>query len=160
VLLLVSLALLAPTQGADDQPSKLHVYVGTNTAPRGSKGIYLYEMDLASGKLSEKGLAAEAVNPSFLAVHPSRKFLYAVGEVETSDGKKAGGVTAFTIESDGKLTKLNSQISGGGGPCHLVVDKEGKAVLVANYGGGSVASLPLEADGKLKEAASVIQHKG
>src|SRR5207253_2059613 len=84
----------------------------------------------------------------------------AVSEVETTGGKKAGGVTAFKIGDDGKLTQLNSQISGGGGPCHLVVDKEGKAVLVANYGGGSVASLPLEADGKLKEAASVMQHTG
>jgi 6-phosphogluconolactonase len=159
---LLALGTLAAAASAapNDKPDKLRVYIGTYTSGD-SKGIYLYELDLASGALTSRGLAGETVNPSFLAIHPSRKYLYAVSEVSNVDGKKEGAVTAFAIDPEtGKLTELNRQLSGGAGPCHLVVDKEGKAVLVANYGGGSVASLPLGPDGKLKEAASVIQHKG
>jgi 6-phosphogluconolactonase len=146
--------------GQGDKAGKMRVYVGTYTGKE-SKGIYLLELDLATGTLTEKGLAGEANNPSFLAIHPSQKFLYAANEVGNFDGKKGGGVTAYAIDpASGKLTELNKQMSGGSGPCHLVVDKDGKTVLVANYGSGSVASLPVEVDGKLKEAASTIQHKG
>ena len=73
------------------------VYVGTYTGGE-SKGIYLLELDPASGALTSRGLAAEAVNPSFLAIHPSRRFLYAVGEVDDFGGKKAGGVAAFAVD--------------------------------------------------------------
>ncbi|MBL8792350.1 MAG: lactonase family protein [Planctomycetia bacterium] len=143
-----------------DKAGKMRVYIGTYTGKE-SKGIYLLELDLATGTLTEKGLAGESVNPSFLAIHPSQKYLYAANEVGSFEGKKGGAVTAFAIDAaTGKLTELNKQSSGGSGPCHIVVDKEGKVVLVANYGGGSVASLSVEADGKLKEAASVIQHTG
>jgi 6-phosphogluconolactonase len=84
-----------------------------------------------------------------------------VGEVSDFAGKKSGGVSAFAIDaSTGNLTLLNQQSSGGTGPCHLVVDKAGKNVLVANYGGGSVAVLPIQADGRLSEATCFIQHTG
>ncbi len=106
-------------------------------------------------------LAAEVKNPSFLAVHPNRKFLYAVSEISDLDGKPAGGVSAFAIDrATGKLTPINQQSSRGAGPCHLVVDKTGQTVLVANYGGGSVASLPVGSDGRLSPATSFIQHEG
>jgi 6-phosphogluconolactonase len=142
------------------EATKFRVYVGTYTGAK-SKGVYLCELDTTSGKLTSKGLAGEATHPSFLAVHPNRKFLYAVGEVANVDGKKGGGVSAFAIDpASGKLMLLNQQSSVGAGPCHLVVDKEGKNVLVANYGGGSVAALPIDADGKLRAASSFIQHKG
>src|SRR5262245_12841521 len=145
---------------AEDNPQKFRVYVGTYTAAK-SKAIYLFELDRGTGQLTAKGLAGEAVNPSFLAIHPSRKFLYAVGEVEAVAGKKGGGVSAFALDAaTGKLTPLNQQSSVGGGPCHCVVDKEGKNVLVANYGGGSVAVLPIDADGKLREASAFMQHEG
>lgn len=139
---------------------KMWTYIGTYTG-QGSKGIYLAEFDPGSGELKLVGLAAEVDNPTFLALHPSGKYLYAVGEISNFHGKKAGAVSAFAIEpKTGKLTLLNQQSSEGAGPCHVTVDKTGKCVLVANYGGGSVASLPVGADGKLGEAASAIQHEG
>ena len=160
-LLVLSILLLlaaAPLTAADPKPDKLRVYVGTYTG-KVSKGIYLLELDLATGALTDKGLAGEAANPSFVALSPDYKFLYAASEV--GGGKTPGAVVAFAVDpASGKLTELNKQSSGGSGPCHLVVDKAGKNVLVANYGGGSVASLPIGADGKLNEAASVIQHTG
>src|SRR5262249_39217588 len=150
---------LASAPPAEGKPEKLRVYVGTYTQGK-SKGIYLFELDLAGGTLTPQGLAAEVENPSFLAIHPSRKFLYAVGEVSNFGGKKAGAVSAFAIdEKTGKLTLLNQQASGGAGPCHIVADAKGKNVLVANYNSGSVAVLPVKEDGKLEPASATIQHE-
>lgn len=163
----IALTLLAAaflTQGVlpihAAEPGKFWVYIGTYTGPENA-GIHLAEFDAATGALTAKGLAAKVVNPSFVAIHPSRKFLYAVSEVATGEGKKTGAVTAFAVDAKtGTLTALNHQSSEGAGPCHLVVDASGKAVLVANYGAGSIASLPIGEDGKLGPAASAIQHKG
>lgn len=141
------------------QAQTTRVYFGTYTSGE-SKGIYRSELDLATGKLAPIELAAETTNPSFLAIHPNHKFLYAVSEIADFEGKKVGAVASFAIQPDGNLTLNNRQPSGGAGPCHLVVDATGKAVLVANYGGGSVASLPIAEDGSLKPAVSVIQHTG
>ncbi|MGE0608099.1 MAG: lactonase family protein [Pirellulales bacterium] len=153
------LALASDALGAET-PEKLRVYIGTNTGPD-SQGIYMCELDLATGQLSEPRLAGEAVNPSFLALHPTGKFMYSVGQIEDSGGQKLGGVNAFSVDAkSGKLTLLNQQSSEGAGPCHLVVDAAGKAVLVANYGGGSVASLAIGADGRLAPASSAIKHQG
>jgi 6-phosphogluconolactonase len=136
------------------------VYVGTYTG-RGSEGIYVSKLDMHTGKLTEPQLAAKVTSPSFLAVHPSRKYLYAVSEVETTEGKKGGGVTAYQIDSStGKLTKLNAQLSGGAGPCHVSIDPSGNVCMVANYSGGSVASFAIKSDGTLKPAASFHQHEG
>lgn len=143
-----------------EQMVKLQVYVGTYTN-RGSKGIYTFELDLASGAPSPVTLAAETVNPSFLAIHPSNRFLYAVNEVGEIGGMKSGAVSAFAIDPQtGKLTFLNQQPSKGTSPCHLVVDNRGRYVLVANYGGGSVTVLPILPDGRLGEATSFVQHEG
>jgi len=139
---------------------ELRFYIGTYTGAK-SKGIYMSRLDLSSGKLATPELAAETASPSFLAIHPNRRFLYAVGEVANFGGKKSGAVSAFSINPEtGKLTLLNQQSSVGDGPCHLVVDNAGKNVLVANYGGGSVAALPIKADGSLSEASAFIQHQG
>lgn len=136
------------------------VYVGTYTGPK-SKGIYVYRMNNATGELKEVGLAAETPSPSFLAISPNNRFLYSVNEIDTFGGKKSGAVTAFSIDREsGKLTQINQQPSVGDGPCHLIVDKTGKNVLVANYGGGSVAVLPVDKEGKLSPASAFIQHKG
>lgn len=136
------------------------VYVGTYTGEK-SKGIYAYRMDLANGRCEPIGLVAELKSPSFLAIHPNRKFLYAVNEISDLNGKPTGGVSSLALDaSTGRLTLLNQQSSEGAGPCHLVVDRSGKTVLVANYGGGSVAALPIGADGRLGPASSAIQHKG
>jgi len=139
---------------------KIRVYVGTYTGGK-SRGIYLLELDPASGALTSRGLAGESVNPSFLAIHPSRRFLYAVGEVDNFGGRKEGGVSAFAIDpKSGVLTLLNRHSSRGAGPCHLSVDRQGKNVLVANYGDGSVAVLPIEDDGRLSKASAFVQHSG
>ncbi len=109
--------------------------------------------------LSDPMLAAELSNPSFLAVHPTGKYLYAVNE--SSGPGKGGGVTAFALDAKtGNLTRLNQESTVGDGPCHLVVDATGKYVLVANYGGGSVTVLPIGPDGKLKPASDFVRHKG
>lgn len=132
------------------------MYVGTYTGSSGkSKGIYAFRFDSATGKAMPLGLAAETANPSFVAIHPNRKYLYAVGE---GDG---GSVIAFSIDpASSKLTRLNSVSSKGNGPCHLNVDKTGRNVMVVNYGSGSTAVLPINADGSLKESVSWMQHAG
>lgn len=136
------------------------VYIGPYTEAK-SRGIYVCRFDTGSGKLSPPMLAAEVSNPSFLAVHPNHRFVYAVSEVARYDGQKSGYVSAFEIDrKTGKLSLLNQVSSRGGGPCHLVVDKTGKNVLVANYGGGSVAVLPIKEDGRLSEASAFVQHSG
>ncbi len=142
------------------EESPLRVYIGTSTSGK-NEGIFVAELDPKTGALTEPRLSAETANPSFLAVHPTRKFVYAVGVSTSPEGVRSGVVVAFSVDpKTGGLTKLNEQSSGGAGPCHVVVDKAGRNVLVANYGGGSVASLPIDDDGKLKPAASVIQHEG
>lgn len=158
---MLAITSLAPQMNAAQQQSTTAlVYFGTYTG-NDSKGIYVSRLNLATGDLSTPELAAETRNPSFLALHPSGQFLYSVGEVSDVGPKKTGAVNAFAIDTKtGKLTALNQQESGGAGPCHLVVDKSGQTVLVANYGGGSAASLPIGKDGRLKPAASVMQHTG
>ena len=131
------------------------LYVGTYTENTRSEGVYLVRMDRRSGELLRVGAVDAAANPSFLSIHPNGRVLYAVNEREP-----AGMVSAFAIESGtGALTRLNEQPSGGGTPCYVSVDRSGRALLVANYGGGSVALLPIEANGALA-AAHVVQHTG
>ena len=156
-LAVLSMGVLARTA---PPPRDLLVYFGTYTGHT-SKGVYVSRLDLASGVLGAPQLAAEAASPSFVAVHAKRLFLYAVNEVSTFEGTPSGFVSAFAIDRvSGRLTFLNRQSSAGADPAHLVVDKAGRNVLVANYTGGSVAVLPIGADGRLKPAASVVQHKG
>lgn len=143
-----------------EKMKKLLVYVGTDTG-KSSKGIYAFDLDLESGAPTSVTLAAETVNPSFLAIHPSHRFLYAVNEIGKFSGMKSGAVTAFAVDPQtGKLTFLNQQPTKGSYPCHIIVDNHGRYVFVANYGGGSVAVLPIQADGRLGEATAFIQHEG
>src|SRR5216117_1967046 len=136
------------------------VYFGTYTGGK-SKGIYVSRFDSANGRLSAPELAAESLSPSFLAIHPNQRFLYAANETGDFAGKKSGAVSAFVIDSNsGKLTPLNQQPSGGDGPCHVAVDKTGKTLLVANYGGGSVEAVPIKLDGSLDAPATFVQHHG
>jgi 6-phosphogluconolactonase len=137
----------------------LLTYVGTYTGAK-SKGIYAFDFNAATGKAGEPRLVVETPSPSFLALHPNGKVLYAVNEVNELNGEKGGGLSAFKIEADGKLTLLNQASTVGSGPCHLTIDSKGRAVLAANYGGGSVVSYRLEADGRLGKRASFIQHTG
>lgn len=136
------------------------VYFGTYTGGK-SQGIYVSRFDPATGQLSPPELAVPTKNPSFLATHPSGQFLYAISEVNAAPGRPAGGVAAYAVNrKTGQLTRLNEQPSGGAGPCHVSVAATGQCVLVANYGSGSIAALPIQADGSLAAPATTIQHTG
>jgi 6-phosphogluconolactonase len=136
-------------------------YVGAYTNVPDSKGISAFRFDPATGKITPLGLMAETTSPSFLALAPNGRFLYAVNETDVFQGKPGGAVSAFSIDrATGKLTFLNQVASKGAAPCHIVIDPTGKAALVANYNGGNFASFPILADGKLGEAASVMQDTG
>lgn len=132
---------------------RYRVYFGTYTG-KDSRGIYQCQLDLRDGSLSAATLAGETSSPSFVALHPNQKFLYAVNEGEAT-------VSAFAIDATtGNLSLLNSQPSQGGAPCHLIVDPTGRNVLVANYSGGSCLCLPIGDDGRLGPATSFQQHVG
>ena len=136
------------------------LYVGTYT-DRGSQGIYVLEFDRATGTLSERQTVEDKESPSFLAVHPNGKYLYAVYREGNNANDKNGTVTAFAIEpTTGNLRKMNEQSSEGAGPCHVSVDPQGKLVYVSNYGGGNLAVYPIGEDGRLAKASAVIQHTG
>ena len=131
----------------------LLLYVGTYTSGK-SEGIYLYRLDRATGELKRAG-AVKSENPSFLAIDPGRRFLYAVNEIPT------GTVSSFRIDrKTGGLAFVNQQPSAGADPCHLTVDNRSKSVLVANYTSGNVAVLPVQRDGALGAAVDVEQHEG
>ena len=135
-------------------------FIGTYTR-QDSKGIYAYRFRPATGRVTPIGLVAETENPSFLALHPNHRFLYAVNEISNFEGQSAGSVSAFSIDGKtGVLTLLNKVSTRGTIPAHLVVDQTGKSLLVANYGSGSVAAFPLKVDGSIAAASAFIQHNG
>lgn len=136
---------------------ELLVYVGTYTSGR-SVGIYLCRLDLGDGSLEQIGATEGVVNPSYLTIDRARRRLYAVNELE---GATVGSVSAFEIEAKtGALRLINRQRSMGAGPCYVTADDSGRFVLVANYGSGSVAVLPVRKDGSLGAATDVEQFKG
>jgi 6-phosphogluconolactonase len=131
------------------------LYVGTYTDAKRSDGIYLVRLDPSSGQLRSVRSVDAGPNPSFLALHPNGRLLYAVNEVEQ------GAVGACAIAGEtGALTRMNQQPSEGSAPCYVSVDKSGRAVLVANYDSGSVALLPIQTDGALAATMSVVKHTG
>ena len=150
----------ADTASAAKTSKEYLVYFGTYT-DKGSKGIYACRFRPATGKLTPVELAAETVIPSFLAVDPARRYLFAANEIGDYQNAKSGSVSSFAIDRQtGKLRALNTVPSRGADPCHLTVDKNGRHVLVANYTGGSVAVLPVKADGMLGESSDFKQHLG
>lgn len=156
-LLITGLACLSSLSFA----AEYFVYYGCYTGEKtGSKGIYVSKFNPDTGDWTAPQLAGETGSPSFLAVHPSKKYLYSVGEV-SQPGQKGGGVTAWGIDkATGKLRQINQVSSVGAGPCHINVEKTGKLAMVANYGGGSAASYAIKGDGSLSEAVSFHQHAG
>lgn len=141
------------------------LYVGTYTEGGRSEGgsIFLVRMVRRSGELLRVGSVNAGPNPSFLAIHANGagRVLYAVNELEQYNGRPTGAVSAFAIEpATGALTWLNEQPSEGGAPCFVSVDGHGRFALVANYAGGSVALLPIQANGALGPAAQVVRHTG
>jgi len=162
LIVVPSLFLSAIASSQKRTPNKPYlVYVGTYTNKSASKGIYVYNFDPGTGKLTSLGVAAESEDPSFLALHPSGKYLYAVNEIDHFGAQKSGAASAFSIDQKtGKLTLLNQAATRGAGPCHISLDKSGKFALVANYDGGSVTSFPVHDDGTLGAAADFVQHHG
>lgn len=149
---------------AQGRPERVLAYVGTYTGAHGAEGrgqgIEYFEVNLRTGELSRRSPALKTPNPSWLAVHPSKKYLYAVNEVDNFDGG-SGSVSAFVIDNaTGALRKLNTVSSEGAIPAHCSVDAAGKFVFVANYGGGSIAVLPILADGSLGPAVDVHRDLG
>ena len=139
-------------------------FVGTYTgAKTGSRGIYAFRMragEAARPVLDPLGLAAETDSPSFLVVDPARDLLFAVNETDQYQGQPTGSVSAYKIDrARGTLTLINRQPSSGKAPCHLTLDKERRHLLVANYSSGTVAVLPVAADGRLGPP-KVVQHTG
>lgn len=129
-------------------------YLGTYTGPR-SKGIYLVRLDAATGALDAPALAGEETNPSFLALHPTRPFLYAVCEAT------GGAVSAFKTDPVSRtLTRIGHRDSGGAGPCFVSIDPTGRCVMVANYSSAQVASFAVNDDGSLGEMVSNFKHQG
>jgi 6-phosphogluconolactonase len=136
------------------------LYVGSYTDATRAEGVALVRFDTRSGALELLRAVNAGPNPSFLAIHPNGRVLYAVNEVAERAGERAGGVSAFSIASDGMLGRLGDQSSKGAGPCYVSVDRSGRVVLVANYDGGSVALLPIARGGGLAPATSVDEHRG
>lgn len=131
------------------------VYFGTYTGPK-SKGIYLSTFDDSTGKLTPPELASEIQRPSWVTLHPSGRFLYAVSELGDDSS-----ITAYSIDrASGKLTSLNKVLSGGSSACHLAINKGASLIFVANYGNGTVAAFRLGKDGTLGERTAYVQHKG
>lgn len=142
----------------------MRAYVGTYSGAVGNQangeGIYLFEMDRQNGALTERRVVAKSANPSWIVIHPSRRYLYAVNEVDDYQGK-SGSVSAFAIDqTSGDLSPLNIVSSGGAGPAYISLDATGKFAFVANYGGGSLALLPIQADGSLGQAVDVRHDQG
>lgn len=139
-------------------------YVGTDTVPvdgaANGKGIYLFEMDDTTGKLNLLNLAVETASPSWICMHPSRRYLYAVNELSNYKGN-SGSVSAFAIEGgSGELLNLNIVSSQGAEPTHMSIDATGKFAFVANYAGGTIAAFKIQPDGSLSEAIAVHRDEG
>jgi len=166
------MALVKSSLAAQGQANSVHspilAYVGTYSSPQGpegskgyGQGIYLFEMNPDTGALAQSGLFADDSNPSWLAFDPSRTHLYAANEIGNFEGTKSGSVSAYSIDrATGHLTRLNTVSSHGAGPAHLSVHPSGKYVLVANYEGGTVAVLPIRANGELGSATDIKKDAG
>jgi 6-phosphogluconolactonase len=138
------------------------VYIGSYTTGDSiSEGIYTCLFNDDTGELSAPVLAAKTINPTFLAIHPSRPLLFSVGEVDDFEGKSQGSINVFRISGDsGELEFINQQPTEGAAPCHLSIDGTGKFVLVANYTGGNTVVFPIADNGSISERSCLIQHEG
>lgn len=136
---------------------KHYLFIGTYTHT-GSKGIYVYQFDAATGVATPVSHTDSVVNPSYLALSADGRFVYAVNE---TGGDKPGGVSAFAFDAkEGKLQLINQQLSGGDHPCYIAVTKDNKWAAVGNYSGGNFSLFPIGANGSLQPAAQTVQHKG
>lgn len=139
---------------------KMPLFVGTQTSQT-SKGIYSYDFDSSNGELTQTGLAVEANSPTFLALSPNKKFLFACNEINNYEGQRAGAVSSYSLDrKTAKLTKISEVSAKGPGTTHVGVDHTGRCVFGANYGGGSAVSFAVDPSGKLSEAVSFFKYEG
>ncbi len=179
ILLYLSLAILSMTgckpgvrsavlAGSDDSlklDSLIIMYVGTYTETEDltvgkATGIYVYELNTKSGKLTYINSSPHTVNPSYMVTDNENNMLYAVNETGSRD-KPGGSISAFRLLSDGRqMVLINTVSSQGNYPCYISLDKTRKWIMCANYGSGTVAVLPVRDSGSLGEATMVHQHAG
>jgi 6-phosphogluconolactonase len=166
--LLKSSAVLALPALAFSADRPIFAYVGTYSSPQGAEGskgngqgIYRFEMDRSTGLLANRELFEDDANPSWLAFHPSGKYLFAANEISNFEGSHSGAATAYEVDhGSGRLRRLNRVSSEGAGPAHLSVHPSGRHVFVANYFGGTFAVLPILPDGRLGSATDVKHDTG
>lgn len=151
---------------AESSAGRQFAYVGCYTGATGDggqgngKGIYLLEVNEASGELMHARVAAQTINPAWLALDPSGRYLYAANEVSNFAGH-SGSISSFAVDRQtGALRPINVVSSEGASPAHLSVEAAGKFVFVANYGGGTLAVLPVRSDGGLGQAVEVRRDVG
>jgi 6-phosphogluconolactonase len=146
-VMLLSLSMQAQT-------ANYNLLIGTYTNPGKSEGIYTYQFNSTDGTTALKSVTRDIINPSYLAVSPDKKNVYAVSEAGASSA-----INAFAFDAtSGKLEVLNKQGSQGADPCYVTADKH--HVIIGNYSGGSLAVYGRQEDGSLTEAKQVIQHTG
>lgn len=154
---LLLLTVMMSVSCTQESSADYYLFVGTYTS-ESSEGIYVYKFNSTDGSIRYVSKATGISNPSYLAISPDQKRLYAVNESGAEDGSR---VSSFSFsKDDGRLTYMNSQPSQGRGPCYVAVDASGKAVFVANYSGGSLAMLPVRSDGSLAEPKVTVHHEG
>lgn len=165
---LMSAATITTVTSGNAESAPVLAYVGTYSSPAGAegapgrgKGIYLLEMNPATGALVEKAVFENATNPSCLAINGAGTRLYSANETQSYEGASSGSVSAYEIEHpSGRLKLINTVASEGAGPCYLSLHQSGKWAFVANYHGGTSAVLPIGAHGELGAATDIKRHEG
>jgi 6-phosphogluconolactonase len=135
------------------------LYVGTYSV-QGSEGIYEYDFNIETGELTKNGVTPNNANPSFICISPNQKFLYAVSEINNYNQMDSGSITAYKIENNGLLNKINQVATLGNHPCHVSISSNSKNVVASNYTSGSISIYCVNSDGSLNEKPQLIQHYG
>lgn len=136
----------------------INLFIGTYTSGA-SEGIYRALFNTDSGEVSGVQLVAEAANPSFIAIDDKKQHLFAVNELSELQDRPTGAVSSFRLDGF-SLGLIGQQPTHGGAPCYISLDQSGRWAFVANYGNGYVAVFPVDEDGRLGEASSIMQHEG
>jgi 6-phosphogluconolactonase len=149
----VAYGLLICAVAFSQKSNEHYLITGTYTSGK-SKGIYVHKFNSATGESSPVSSTSSS-NPSFLAVSPDRKYIYAVNE------DAPGQVSSFAFDkTNGRLQLLNQQPSHGRHPCYSTVDKTGKWIITGNYSSGTIAVHRAKEDGSLSNSNDSIQHTG